>query len=175
MRLIMTLLFLLSSQSFSQMPDVKQPVLNAMKDVSVLVGEWEGKGYRLDAGGEKHWSNVKEEIEFKLDGTILQIEGIGKNDEGNVVHEAFAVLYFDAFRKVYKMDSHLASGLYTNASFEVIKPKEQMQWSFDSPMGKVRYKINITNNGTKWDEIGEFSQDGENWFKTFEMNLEKKD
>ena len=175
MRLFVLWILFIVSAANAQMPDFKQPVLNAMKDVNVLVGEWQGRGYRMDPSGEKQWSNVEEEIEFKLDGTILQIEGHGKNDEGKVVHDAMAILYFDAFQHVYKMDSHLASGLYTNASFEVLKSNEQFQWSFDTPMGKIRYTIDITDDGSKWNEIGEFSQDGTNWIKTFEMNLQKKD
>jgi len=174
MRVVIGLIIFISTNGFAQMPDIKQPILDAMKDVSVLIGEWQGKGFRLDPAGEKHWSNVKQEIEFKLDGTIMQLEGVGKNDAGDVVHDAMGVLYYDAFKKVYKMDSHLASGLYANASFVVIKANEEFQWSFDTPMGKMRYIIMITDEGTKWNEIGEFSRDGTEWFKVFEMNLEKE-
>jgi len=173
MRIIILWILFIFSVAKAQMPDVKQPVLDAMKDVKVLVGEWEGRGYNLDPSGEKLWSIVREEIEFKLDGTILQIEGVGKNDEGKVVHDAMGILYYDGFQHAYKMDSHLASGLYANASFEVLKSNEHFQWSFDTPMGKIRYTIEITDSGTKWHEAGEFSQDGSNWVKIFEMNLQK--
>ena len=42
-----------------------------------------------------------------------------------------------------------------------------------TPQGKVRYTITRTAEGA-WFEIGEYSRDGQQWAKFFEMTLTKK-
>ncbi len=164
--------FIFFSQMSAQNPDVKQPVVEAMKDFSVMIGKWQGNGWRIDSNRERDSSSVNEELQWKLDSTAIFIQGIGKKDNGLVVHNAMAILFYDPFQKQYKMNSHLSSGLFTQATFEVKKPNALYVWGFETAGGKVRYTISF-NSSSEWHEVGEFSRDGENWFQTFEMNLNK--
>ena len=38
--------------------------------------------------------------------------------------------------------------------------------------GQIRYSIQVNNN--IWDEVGEYSRDGQTWFKFFKMHLRKQ-
>ncbi len=163
-----------SVQIFAQMPDFKKTVQDSMQQVSIMIGKWEGKGWQMNQKGEKSNSNVDENIQWKLDSTLILMEGIGKSDNGNIAHNALGLLSFDPFNKKFEFNSHLANGLETTASFEVIKPNEKFKWWFnDNRGGTIRYSISINSN--KWNEEGEYSQDGTQWNKFFEMNLERID
>ncbi|MGZ8781738.1 MAG: hypothetical protein ACXW31_17610, partial [Thermoanaerobaculia bacterium] len=61
---------------------------------------------------------------------------------------------------------------YVDAWFEVDDNKAA-RWGFDTPDGgKVRFTIALDDEG-RWREVGEYSPDGNRWFKTMEMKLAK--
>lgn len=171
MKKIIAVLFLVFTYNLSaQMPDFSAEVKTEMQKVEVMAGKWEGKGWRQNPSGEKSYSNVSENIYWKLNGTILVMEGVGTTDEGSVVHNAFGVLSYNPFQKKYRMSSQLSNGMSTDANFEVTEPNKIFKWWFeDGRGGTIRYTIN--NDGKNWNEIGEYSRDGNNWSKFFEMNL----
>ncbi|MFZ0390491.1 MAG: hypothetical protein WAN36_08520, partial [Calditrichia bacterium] len=68
--------------------------------------------------------------------------------------------------------SYLSNGLSADAYFKVIEPNKKFEWGFDNSRGgKTRYTA--TSNGSSWKEEGEYSADGKNWSKFFEMSLTK--
>jgi hypothetical protein len=148
-----------------------------MKVFASWTGRWQGEGSMQMGPGEPKKSSVDERIDYKLDGMILQVEGIGKavdpsTKQESVVHHAFAILSFDKGTNQYKFRTYLKDGRSTQAWFNVISDNNY-QWGFDTPQGKIRYTI-VMNPGAKtWNEIGEFSADGTTWRKFLEMNLKK--
>lgn len=156
------------------MPDVKKPVQAAMQNVSVMAGEWIGSNWSMLPDGTRKSAKMHETIQWKLDETILVIEGLGLDEQGNKAHHAFGVLSYDPFSKSYQLNSHISEGLHTTATFEVLSPNEKFIWGYEMPQGKIRFTITLSENGTLWDEKGEFSPDGTNWYPTMEMTLKKK-
>ena len=158
--------------AYGQMIDSQLEVHKAMKNVSVINGRWQGRGWSLMGGGEKSYTNVTENFQWKLDSTIVMLEGLGKKDDGTVVHNALAILSYDIFKKKFSLNSYVARGLSTNANFEVLEPNKKFRWWFDDGHGgTIRY--NITIEKKQWKEEGEHSSDGKTWNKFFEMNLKK--
>ena len=174
MRVIIVIaVFVLFNQTFAQAPDVKEPVSDALQKVSVMIGTWEGRGWVINQNREKKSSNVHESIQWKLDSTLILIEGTGTDDNGIVVHNALAVLGFDPFQKSYSMNSYLSSGLSTTADFKVLIENESFSWIINNKRGRtIKYTITI-NKDNQWKEIGEYSADNEKWNQFFEMNLKK--
>ena len=171
---VYTLLVMLfcSLTLIAQMPDYSKEIKEEMSKISVMAGNWEGAGWRMNPDGTKSNSNVFEHLYFKLDGTLLVLEGLGKNDNGETVHNAFGLISFDPFKKRYSMKSYLSNGLSTDADFEVIESNKSFKWWFkDNRGGTIKY--NITFDGLNWSEVGEYSRDEESWVKFFEMNLKK--
>ena len=158
------------------------PATEAEERMSIFtgwVGRWQGEGSQRVGPGEPKKSAVDERIEWKLDSTLLVVEGIGTTrddatEKEMVVHHAFAVLSFDQQSDSYRFRSWLSNGLSTDAWFRVVG-ENKYQWGFDSPHGKMRYNISIDPVKKTWNETGEFSRDGNNWMKSFEMNLTKVD
>ena len=150
-----------------------------MKPFAHWAGHWTGEGSMQMGPGEPAKSIVDEYLEFKLDGALLQIEGIGKTPiaekESKVVHNALAILYYDQATNQYKFDTFLKDGRNAIAWFNILA-ENKYQWGFDTPAGKVRYSITIDPAANKWNEVGEFSNDnGTTWMKFFEMNLKKSE
>jgi hypothetical protein len=143
-----------------------------MNVFSPWVGTWKGESWMQRGPGAAGKSTVHENIEFKLNNSLLVIEGIGKAlDETGIektVHHAYGVLSFDPVTNGYKFKTYLADGRSTDAWFTVTG-ENQYQWGFDTPQGKIKYSIALAEN--KWKETGEFSRDGYQWMKFFEMNL----
>ena len=127
--------------------------------------------------GEPKRSTVDEHIEFKLEGSIVLVEGTGKTTDPAtkteaIVHHALGILSYDQATSQYKFKSYLNNGRSTDAWFN-ITGENKYQWGFDVPTGKIKYSITIDPTQKTWNEIGEFSRDGNTWMKFFEMNLKK--
>jgi hypothetical protein len=162
----------------AQMPD---PTANkeAMKKLSVWLGQWKGEGSMQMGPGAAKKSLVDEKIEMKLDGTIMVVEGIGKNidpttKQETVVHNAFGIISYDVASKAYKFKTYTKEGRSTDAYFNIIA-ESKYEWGFDFPGGKYKYTITLDPVKKIWNEIGEYSRDGATWMKTFEMNLVKSE
>ena len=147
-----------------------------LKAFTHWTGHWQGQGSMQMGPGSLKTSTVDEYLEFKLDGTVLLVEGIGKSVEGSenkVVHHALAVLSFDQTTNQYKFNTFLKDGRSAEAWFKIVE-ENKYQWGFDTPNGKIKYSINLDASKKTWNEIGEFSNDnGTTWMKFFEMNLKK--
>jgi hypothetical protein len=147
-----------------------------MKPFTHWAGHWQGESAIQMGPGAQKKSNVDEHLEFKLDGVIMLIEGIGKSTEGSenkIVHHAMAILSFDQTTNQYKFNSYLKDGRSTQAWLNIVE-EGKYQWGFDTPNGKIKYSITLDSSKKSWNEIGEISNDnGATWVKFFEMNLKK--
>ena len=175
--LILLLFVVAGTCTFAQPQQSNATHQEKMSALQQWVGRWQGEGSMTTPTGEVRKSNVDERIEFKLDNTVLLVEGIGKSNDATtnkeiVTHHALGVLSYDVNTSQYKFRSWLKDGKSTEAWFNVTG-ENQYQWGFDTPQGKVRYSIVLDPLKKTWNEIGEFSRDGNTWRKFFEMNLKK--
>jgi hypothetical protein len=166
--------FKMTNAQPQQTPDTHKLKMSVLES---WIGRWQGEGSMTTQTGEVKKSNVDEKIEYKLDNTLLLVEGVGKYTDAAtnkevISHHALGVLSFDAATSQYKFRSYLKDGKSTDAWFN-ITAENQYQWGFDTPGGKIRYSIVLDPVKKTWNEIGEFSRDGNAWRKFFEMNLKK--
>lgn len=143
----------------------------AIKKLSFIEGKWEGKASVTTGPGQTMQLNQHENVELKLGGKILSVEGKGYN-EGKLEFNAFAIITFDEAKQEYEMLSWLASGQKTKA-YVTVQDDKNWEWGFDVPQGKVRYFITLNEKG-QWSEKGEFSPNGKTWYPSFNMLLDKK-
>lgn len=141
-----------------------------MKKLAMWEGRWVGTG-TTQMQGKSESSSVVETIEWKVDGHALLINGLGKNKDGKVVHEALGVLSFDTKENRYRFHTWLRDGRTADTWF-IALGENDYQWGFDIPTGKIRYTIKLTQ--TTWVENGEFSSDGNQWFPFFQMQLTRQ-
>jgi len=147
-----------------------------MRQLDWMVGEWKGEAWVRMGAGEPEHVLQHERVQPRLGGRTLLVEGTGKRKladgaAGEVVHEALAVVSFDDKTKQYRFDAWTARDGYVEAWFEA--GANTATWGFDTPQGgKVRYTISLNDKG-QWYEVGEFSRDGKQYMKFFEMTLTK--
>ena len=111
-----------------------------------------------------------EKVQWKLDQSVLLIEGVGKS-EGKTIHNALAIISYDPEQMTYNFRSHLASGRKGDYQAE-LKGEKQMVWYLEFPGRTIRYTMGINEKG-QWHEIGEFKTGEDTWYQFFETTLDK--
>lgn len=179
MKTLITPLLVACSLAFSsvngQAPDFSAECKQHLQKLQALAGKWKGSGTVSMGPGRTETFAQTEDVQFRLDGTVLQIEGIGSRQPANeVVFNALALINFDVQKGDYSLRSYLRDGRWTDAWFKIVEDN-LFQWGYAVPgnSGQIRYTITLNPAGQTWQEIGEYSADGTNWYKVFEMNLTK--
>lgn len=163
--------FNLSAQESAPEAAGADPGLQAMSKLASMIGEWKGSGWMRRGPGEPSHTLSLETVESKLGGRLLVVEGLhhSKDDPTQVVHHAFGVISYNSESGHYRFHTHLASG--QSGDYEMRLEGEDILWFLDTPRGKIRYTIQIKDG--EWQEIGEFSADGEKWQQFFGMDLQR--
>ena len=144
-----------------------------MKKLAYWEGEWKGEAAIRRGPGEPIKVLQEETIKFRLSGTLLLIEGVGRSPvDGSISFHALAILNFNEATNSFQMKSYLQDGKSTDAWFKVIG-ENKVEWGFDVPNGKIKYHITLDPELKTWNESGAYSQDGNNWINFMEMNLKK--
>ncbi len=170
-----TLLFLMlivSGAAISQ--DTSKAAREKMKKLNLMAGRWKGEATVSQRGGAPIKVNQEENIKWELDSLVLTFEGTGRkqDDPTKVSFHAFAVVNFNLTTQEYNMRSFLMDGKQTDAYFKEVC-EYKFDWGFDVPGGKIIYHITLDPINKKWNEKGEFSPDGTQFYPFFEMNLTK--
>ncbi len=147
-----------------------------MQKLAYMAGQWKGEANIRQQNGSLLKVNQEEDIRFKLDGTILLIEGTGRNPLDNkITFNALAIVSYNPHTKEYKLKSHVMDGNQTEAYFKVLE-ENHFEWGFETPTkAKIRYDIVLDPNQKTWVEKGEYSPDGNQWFPFIDMLLKKLD
>lgn len=146
--------------------------------LSWLEGEWRGPAWMMTGPGTRHTADQWEKVYRAAGGTVLVIQGIGKAtnagpETGMIVHDAFAVLFWDAQLRRFTVRTFVSTGQTLEVKAEV--GDRRLTWGFEHPQaGLTRYTIALTPSG-EWHEVGESSRDrGATWFQFMEMTLRKQ-
>ena len=144
--------------------------LAAMEKIAFMAGEWKGEGWMRRGPGEPNRFTSNEMVETRLDGRVLLVEGLHRAEgSGEVVHNAVALLSYDADTGGYRLQSHLLDG--RSGDYPATLEDGSFVWTMEAPSGHIRYTITV--EGDAWHEVGEFSADGDTWRPFFQMDLER--
>jgi hypothetical protein len=141
----------------------------AMKKLNFVVGKWSGDALVMRGPGEPMRLRQREEIEYKLDGLVMLIEGAGRNAEGQVVFQALATIAYDDVTSTYRFRAY-NDGHYLDTALTV-KPNG-FAWGY--AFGPVKI-----NNAMQLDDKGNWVETTETIFgsspprKTVQMNLRR--
>lgn len=169
------LAFLIAPWStIAQQPPSAAVAKEAMAKLSKMVGKWEGEATVQLGPGQTHKVKQTENVQWKLDGTVLLVEGLGKekaaDGEEKVVFQAMAICAFEAKSKSYKFHTFRDNGMGAIANAEVTDTG--MIWGFeDGRGGKIRYTITIKDD--IWTEIGEYLVEGQPARQFFDMTVKR--
>ena len=126
----------------------------AMKKLGFLVGKWNGEARLLRVPGEWMDLHQSEEAQYKLDGLILVIEGVGRTkSDGRLVLQAFGVISFDDETATYRMRA-FNDGRFLESEVKLLDQDKAISWGF--ALGPITTKsvLRINESG-EWTELAE--------------------
>lgn len=123
----------------------------AMDKMRFLVGTWAGEA-TVSLGPDKQMTlRQTEEVQYKLDGILMLIEGTGRDESGKVVFNALATVSFDQGSGTYRIRAWNAGNFIET---EIKIAGNGFEWGFQQ--GPVTFA-----NRMKLDEQGRWSESSE--------------
>ena len=131
-------------------PDI-QSQRSAMSALSFLVGTWFGEARIFRESGDPLELIQTEDVQYKLGGLVLIIEGIGRNKaDGKLVLQALAIISYDDEAHRYRMRAY-NDGRYLETDLELVQEHKGVSWGFVGGGTKTSSVLRIDENG-KWTE-----------------------
>src|SRR5436190_20064046 len=102
----------------------------AMKKLGFLVGEWSGEASVLRGPGQFVELAQTESAQFRLDGLLLVIEGVGRSkSNGNLALQALGLVSFDDETRTYRMRA-FNDGRWLETEIELADGGHSISWGF---------------------------------------------
>jgi hypothetical protein len=161
--------------SFSLSVPAQQPASNsadvqreAMRKLSFLAGHWSGPATIFRGPGEALHLTQTEDVEYKLDGLILLIQGKGTSADGKVLFSALATIAYDDAAQTYRFRAY-HDGHYLDTELSV--PADGFSWSFTVGPAQIVNTMQLTGKG-EWHEVSEATVPGNPRHRSVEMLLQ---
>ncbi len=144
---------------------------DAMKKLEFLVGKWSGEAAGVRGPGASFKVLQSEDVQYKLDGLVLLVEGTGRDPgSGNVLFRALATISYDDAASKYQFRAY-NDGRYLDTELKVLE--KGFEWGFQANPVTVKYTMRLNEKG-EWVETGETTFAGAPPRKTLEMTLRKQ-
>lgn len=160
----------LAVSAFGQARPDKAAQIEAMKKLSFLAGKWEGEATVRMGPGEPVKVKQTEDVQYRLGGTILLVEGTGHSAAtGAQVFNALGVISYDEVAKAYKIRAY-TEGRIADSPLEVTD--KGFKWHIVSGPYRINYVMTLNDKG-EWTETGD-AVVGDRTFRTVEMTVRKQ-
>jgi len=134
-----------------------------------LVGDWRGSGWMILPNGKRESFVSQETVSRRLSGHALLVEGQHRSANGQLVHDAMAMITWNERAGGYRMRTALSSGFGGDFPLEVTPGG--FAWRMDVPGGHMEYVAQFQDD--VWTERGRrISTDGRST-DFFEMRLQR--
>ena len=132
-------------------PDV-QAQRSAMRKLSFLVDRWSGEAQVFPAAGGTLTLAWSEDAQYKLNGSLLEIEAQGRNKGDNtVVRQALGLVSYDDSTGVYRMRTY-NDRRYLETDLKLLDAGIGFTWGFEIGDIKTSSVLQIDDKGD-WTEI----------------------
>ncbi len=116
----------------------------AMKKLSFLVGRWSLELIQT------------EKVQYKLDGAILMIEGIGRNkSDGKLALQALGIISYDDQANIYRMRAY-NDGRWLETEVSLADSGRGLRWGFSLGEARTNSMLRINDKG-EWSESTELT------------------
>ena len=161
--------------SFSLSLAAQQPVSSsadtqreAMRKLSFLAGHWSGPVTVVRGPGEPLHLTQTEDVEYKLDGLILLVEGKSTSANGKVVFSALATIAYDDASHTYHFRAY-NDGHYLDT--ELSAPANGFSWSFTAGPAHIVNTMHLSGKG-EWDEVTDVTVGSNPPHRSVDMQLQ---
>lgn len=121
---------------------------DAMRKLAFLSGHWSGPATISRGPGDPLHVTQTEDVEYKLDGLVLLIQGKSSGADGKVVFSALATVAYDDAVHAYRFRAYY-DGHYLDTDLAVID--NGFSWSFSAGPAHIVNTMHLTANG-EWNE-----------------------
>jgi hypothetical protein len=128
----------------------------AMKKLEFLIGKWTGQARVLRGPGDPVEMIQTEEAQYKLDGLILLIEGMGRaKSDGKPALQALGMVSWDDESETYHMRA-FNDGRFLETEVKLLDSGNGIAWGFALGEIKTNSVLRINERG-QWTELGELT------------------
>jgi hypothetical protein len=145
----------------------------AMKKLDFLIGKWTGEARLLRAPAASVELLQTEEAQYKLDGLIVVIEGVGRTKFGvRPVLQALGIVSYDDESQTYRLRA-FNDGRFLESQVKLLAEGQGMTWGF--ALGEIRTNsvLRINERG-EWTELAEISIGSQPLKKLLELTVRKQ-
>jgi hypothetical protein len=135
-----------ASISLGQQPNLATQ-REAMKKLGFLVGTWSGEA-KVNPGPTEMKLTQTEKVELKLDGTVMLVEGTGRNPSGEIAFQALATIAYDEATSTYRFRAY-SGGRYLDTELHV--SANGFSWGFEGGPTKITNSMEVNSKG-EWAE-----------------------
>ena len=140
----------------------------AMKKLAFLVGEWRGEATVAMGPGEPRKLEQTEQVQWKLDGLLLLVEGTGRNPAtGAVEFSALATISYDDAARAYRLRAHRA-GRYLETELRV--RNRGFEWGYTAGPATITNSMTLDAAG-RWVETTDAVVNGGPPRRSLELRL----
>ena len=126
----------------------------AMKKLGFLIGKWSGEARVLRGPGEPVELVQTEEAQYKLDGLVLMIEGVGRTrTDGKLALQALGLISYDDESGEYRMRA-FNDGRWLETVVKLVEGGQGITWGFSLGEIKTTSILRINEQG-EWTELAE--------------------
>jgi hypothetical protein len=129
-------------------PDPLATQREAMQKLGFLVGRWSGPITVVRGPGEPLHLTQSEDIQFKLDGLVLLIEGASRDADGKVPFHALATIAYDDASHSYRFRAY-NDGRYLDTELTVVP--NGFSWGYAAGPVHIVNSMHLTAKG-EWAE-----------------------
>lgn len=164
-----TLAFSLSLAAQPAVSNSVEAQRSAMRKLSFLTGHWSGPVSVFRGPGEALHLTQTEDVEYKLDGLVLLIEGKSTSADGKALFRALATVAYDDGSRTYRFRAY-HDGHYLDTELSLLS--NGFSWSFKAGPANIVNTMHLTGKG-EWEEVTEATVGGNPPFHSMDMLLSK--
>jgi hypothetical protein len=123
----------------------------AMRKLSFLAGHWSGPVSVVRRPGEPLHLTQTEDVDYKLDGLVLLIQGNSTSADGKTQFSALATIAYDDASHTYRFRAY-NDGHYLDTALSV--PDNGFSWGFTAGPAHIVNTMHLTASG-QWNEVTE--------------------
>ena len=128
----------------------------AMKKLSFLIGKWTGEASVRRGPEQFDDLSQTEEAQYKLDGLVLMIEGIGRRkSDGKFALQALGLISFDDESRTYRMRA-FNDGRWLETEMKLTDGGSGITWGFTLDEFRTNSVLRINDKG-EWTELTELT------------------
>ena len=127
-----------------------------MQRLDFLVGEWSGQASAARGPGVVVDLEQSEVAQFKLDGLVLMIEGVGRTkSEGKLALQALGLISFDDVSDGYRMRAY-NDRRWLETDVTLLEDGTGLSWGFSLGDISTQSVLRINDKG-EWTELAEIT------------------